>query len=388
VTLPAFRDSTAGRGETAIIPVVAPEPAAPPGPADAVAAAPTGGGAASASDSDDAATRIIPIFQDIPPAPRPVPPPAGRGRTVAVHQTKSSATRADALGLLRFRLAERIRAAYSRRQGRRRLQIISTLVAFVVVAAATAVAWSLAPDKPAPQRASANDWRGAGGGADLAARLVAGTPAESFAEGVAGVVPAPARPLPGWPSQQVAAGISQVTQALIESRVAPTLVRDHNPEKFLALIAPGQQETLRSELNNGRSAAYASQLADGLQLAGNGPRVEGSMTYQTALNAQSVTVLQIVTTYVWAYPIAPTPGHPAGSLIVIHDRITWQVTAPTTVPEPEVGLWLGDAESYASNVDCGLFAVGLLAPSTTTTATAQPDGLFTPGAPLADPTCQ
>lgn len=387
VTLPRFLDALAAEGgaadntQTAVFAAIPPDP--PELPVTRLA-------------DNDGATRIIPVFRDPPPPPPPAARPMGRrGRTVALHRTRNSATRADALGLLRFRIAEwgrdvadRIRHQHGRQRGRRRLKVISTVAAFILAAAVTGGVWYLAPDKGDPTHASATDWApGSAGGRQLAANLFAGTPAQSFPEGTAGLIAPPARPLPGWPSQQVAAGISQVTQALIETRIAPALVRDHNPDNFLNLIAPRQRDTLRTELDNGKSAAYASQLANGVQLVGNGPRVKGTFSYRATVNKQSVAVLEVESTFVWVYPIAPSAGHPDGSLIVVHDRITWQVTARDSVSATDAGLWLGDAESYASNIDCGLFSAGLLAPSPTAGSATEPADLFNPGAPLAKPTC-
>jgi len=377
---------------------------------------PTGSGRASGADyvpaaapsgippikDDDAATRIIPVFQDPPPSP-PTPVYVAssertgyrRGRTVMLHRTKNVASRSDAAGYLRFKLRERRRQVADRvrtmhaRHGSRRLKVLSTLIAFAIVAVAVGAVYVVGPGRP--QRSTANassDWGGDVGTA-VYGNPFAGTPADGFPEGAAGIVAPSARSIAGWPSQRVSAALALVTQALIDTRISPTLVRDHNPADFFKLIAPRQQDALQRELDSGVAAAYISQLANGVTLISS-PRAKGTMTYHTTTNAQGTNLLEITSSFVWVYPVAPTAERPNASLIVVHDRVVWQIADPATVPASDVGLWLGDAQSYAANVDCDTFAAGFLAPTAAAAATNPvldtPD-LFQPGAEMNEPTC-
>jgi hypothetical protein len=132
-----------------------------------------------------------------------------------------------------------------------------------------------------------------------------------------------------------------------------------------------------------------SQLASGVTVV-SPPRARGTFTYHTTINNQGAEVLEVTSSFVWAYAVAPTAFRPTASLIVVHDRIVWQVADPTSVPTSDAGLWLGDAESYAANVDCDEFSGGLLAPTPSTGGTnpviSTPE-LYVPGATMTEATC-
>lgn len=57
----------------------------------------------------------------------------------------------------------------------------------------------------------------------------AGTPAEGFAEGAAGIVLPPAEPVGDFTADAVAEALTQVRQALVAARLAPGMLVDHDP---------------------------------------------------------------------------------------------------------------------------------------------------------------
>ena len=117
------------------------------------------------------------------------------------------------------------------------------------------------------------------GGAETASPF-AGTPAEHFAEGEAGIVLPAAEPVGDFTAEEVAEALEQVRQALIAARLDETMLVDHNPEKFLSLLAPDHQVGRRLEFDNGEFASYATQIAPGVELAPVPPRVHGTITYE------------------------------------------------------------------------------------------------------------
>src|SRR5690606_28428425 len=116
------------------------------------------------------------------------------------------------------------------------------------------------------------------GGAETASPF-AGTPAEHFAEGEAGIVLPAAEPVGDFTAEEVAEALEQVRQALIAARLDETMLVDHNPEKFLSLLAPDQREAVAVVLDTKRAAAVVTQISGDVKLAPYLPRVDFLASY-------------------------------------------------------------------------------------------------------------
>jgi hypothetical protein len=218
-----------------------------------------------------------------------------------------------------------------------------------------------------------------------------GTPAERYAEGDAGITVPTASEVPGFTAAQVATGLQQVRLALIASRLDPGMMMQHDTSSLVKLLSSRAGAELQPYFDKKQFFAFATQVAPGYTLSTDKVRVTGSMTFQGA-NANGVRVLEIVTNYVWVYPFAGPLRTSGDHLVIVHDKVTWDIPVSTDVAEDYRGLRLSAWTGYASNMDCGLFKQSLLAlgqPETVAAHQQDDTSAFDPNRSLDVPnTCQ
>src|SRR5690606_27273644 len=185
------------------------------------------------------------------------------------------------------------------------------------------------------------------GGAETASPF-AGTPAEHFAEGEAGIVLPAAEPVGDFTAEEVAEALEQVRQALIAARLDETMLVDHNPEKFLSLLAPDHQVGRRLEFDTGEFASYATQIAPGVELAPVPPRVHGTITYDAEVVQGGDQVIRVETQFVWVYGLSRKHEQP---VLVVRDILDWRVRGEVWL-ESSRGLWLSGSTADHWGVDC------------------------------------
>ncbi|HEY8471388.1 MAG TPA: hypothetical protein VIL37_01990 [Natronosporangium sp.] len=189
----------------------------------------------------------------------------------------------------------------------------------------------------------------------------AGTPAESFAEGADGIVmPEPAA-VGDFSEGEVADMLEQVREAMIATRIDETMLIEHDPEPFISTMSPDNQDALRREFDTGSFAYFATQIEEGAQLAVPEPRVDGTVTFEATVDDSGFRVIEVVTNFVWAYAFVP-PSSDVDGIVVVRDRLVWQVAHADDVADSSLGLWLWEGEAYASGIDCDAFDRGYLAP--------------------------
>jgi len=204
----------------------------------------------------------------------------------------------------------------------------------------------------------------------------AGTPAADFAEGVDGIRLPEAAPVGDFTAEQVTDMLSQVRAALIASRLDPAMLLDRDPEPFLALMAEDNQPLLRDEFASADFRYFASQFADGAELAVPIPRVEGEITFEATRDEGGFRVIEVVTSFVWAYAfVVPEDDPELDGIVVVRDELVWQLAHEEDVADSSLGLWLWDGEAYAWGIDCNAFEQGLLSPQTE----REPGGSEDPG---------
>lgn len=179
----------------------------------------------------------------------------------------------------------------------------------------------------------------------------AGTPAEHFAEGEAGIVLPAAEAVGDFTAEEVAEALEQVRQALIAARLDETMLVDHNPEKFLSLLAPDHQVGRRLEFDTGEFASYATQIAPGVELAPVSPRVYGTVAYEATTVEGGLPALAVATVSTWAYAFAQREATDA-NLMVIHDQARWELRLDSRWLESSQGLWLADARAVVRGGGC------------------------------------
>jgi hypothetical protein len=193
----------------------------------------------------------------------------------------------------------------------------------------------------------------------------ADTPAANFASGAEGIeLPEPTA-VGEFSAEQVSDMLDQVREALIATRLDEAMLFDHNPDPFIDAMAQDNQEGLRGAFDDGEFGYFATQIADGAELAVPEPRVDGTMTFEATVDEGGFNVIEVVTKFVWAYAfVLPSDDPDLDGIVVVRDELVWQVADPGEVNDSSQGLWLWDGEGYASGIDCEQFEQSLLAPQT------------------------
>lgn len=189
----------------------------------------------------------------------------------------------------------------------------------------------------------------------------AGTPAEDFAEGEAGIVLPEAEPVGDFTAEEVADALEQVRRALIAARLDHTMLIDHDPDEFLALLAPDHQAVRHAAFRSGEFGAYATQVADDAVLAAVPPRVDGRISYGTVTVEGGFRTLELVTAFTWVYPFEASGSGPSG-IVAVRDELVWEVRDERWL-ESSRGLWLASAGVGVWGADCDTHDEGLLKPA-------------------------
>jgi len=219
-------------------------------------------------------------------------------------------------------------------------------------------------------------------------RPFAGTPAEGWADGEAGIVAPEPAAVGDYPAEAVAAAYTKVRLVLITARLDRSVIEDHDEEKLLALLAPEAQAEPRRDFaaHPDKAYAYATRVADGFHLLPAQPKVRGSMRAEQADDG----ALRVRTNYAFAYAFAPA-GEVAGPLdIVAVDRFEADFAiTDDRWPTPSRGVWVEEVEWYGYSIACAAYRRGELAPSysdRTTTPEAMDDSekarFFDPTQPM------
>jgi hypothetical protein len=193
----------------------------------------------------------------------------------------------------------------------------------------------------------------------------AGSPAENFSSGADGIeLPEPST-VGEFSEDQVADMLDQVRESLIATRLDEQMLFEHDPEPFISTMAEDNQVGLQNAFRDGQFGYFASQIADGAELAVPEPRVQGEISFEATTDQDGFNVIEVVTEFVWVYAfVIPNPSPDLDGLVIVRDRLVWQVADPNEVNETSQGLWLWDGEGYASGIDCDQFEQSLLAPQT------------------------
>lgn len=191
----------------------------------------------------------------------------------------------------------------------------------------------------------------------------ANTPAAGFAAGAEGIEMPEPTAIGEFSEEQVGDALDQVRDSLIATRIDEAMLIEHDADSFVSTMAEDNQEGLQNAFNDGQFGYFASQLADGAELAVPEPRVQGTVTFEATVDEGGFNVIEVVTQFVWAYAfVVPNDNPDLDGIVVVRDRLVWQVADPSEVSDTSQGLWLWDGEGYASGIDCEQFEQSLLAP--------------------------
>ena len=188
-----------------------------------------------------------------------------------------------------------------------------------------------------------------------------GTPAATYPVGEAGITMPPAVAIGQFSVDQVAVSLDQVRRALIAGRLDRRMLVDRDPSGFLALLAPASADNVRGWFAKGEFETLGSQLAPGARLLPQLPRVSGRTTMRAAAQSDGLRYLEIVTNYVWVYPVDGPDLGVGSRLVIVHDEVHWGFYRPIDVTKRDVELQVIDTQAYEYNVNCAQGAKGLLA---------------------------
>jgi hypothetical protein len=212
----------------------------------------------------------------------------------------------------------------------------------------------------------------------------AGTPAENFAEGAAGIELPPAEAAGDYTADQVAEALEQVREALIAARLDESMLVEHDPDNFLATLAPDHRRAQQLTFGSADFAEFATQVADDAQLAPVTPRVEGSLSYEAATAEGDLGVIEVTTRFVWVYAFERRDVQVGGDLVVVRDELTWVFQEGYPWTEDSEGLWLAEEASRVWGADCEVADDGEVLPDNDPVATLaeRAEVIFDPEQPL------
>lgn len=141
----------------------------------------------------------------------------------------------------------------------------------------------------------------------------AGTPAATYHSGEAGIKLPEARATTSFSTDQVSQGLSAVRQALVAARLDPRMLTGHEPDGFLALLAPASRSELAADFTDRTGPGYVSRMSTAIPLLDEvEPRVKGLFTYRE-VRVNGAPVLEITSSFTWVYPFDTRCRPPAGT---------------------------------------------------------------------------
>jgi hypothetical protein len=207
------------------------------------------------------------------------------------------------------------------------------------------------------------------------------TPAQNWAEGIAGLTVAPPAKIGSFSAQQVGRAQDQVKQAISVAQFDPEVLQGHNPAGYAGLFAPDARADIQAHAQN-----YLLYLADGYHLLPVRPRMTGTMTVQPGKAGE----LLIHATYVVAYAFDPGthPIYGPGDLEpFVRVDADYVVRSGSSWDPASRGLWADRISSYLTSVACGTTKDVQLKPAFseqnyTATSLAPEPGRFDPAKPM------
>jgi hypothetical protein len=216
------------------------------------------------------------------------------------------------------------------------------------------------------------------------------SPAASWPDGAAGIVPPAATPVNGFTASQVDTATRQVRDVLIASRLDPRIVVNHDAGGFLGALAPDARRQLEPLFGAGREAevqSLVSLAALGTRLYPVDPKVAGSMSVRAGGPGELV----VHTNYVIVYAFRPDAADKIVDLmdilVVVRADVDYVLRTGDRWTPGSQGWWYGAAGGYAYSIACDAYHKGYLAPAftehTSVEASPQERGVyFDPASPL------
>jgi hypothetical protein len=212
---------------------------------------------------------------------------------------------------------------------------------------------------PAGQRTSSSP-----GASSLPTPTVAapflGTPAQSYADGAAGIVIPPAHAVGNYPAAAVAAAYQMTKRLLIAANLNGPTLAGGTPTAFANLLIPLQRSFFLGHLDetglsaNGASKTtrfWVTSFAPGSQLVGNVIKVYGTMQASPGKNG-SYNALKITGNYLFVYAVE-RPDQPWTLMRIVLHYIVQSYFAPYDDPGGALEPWWQPQTTAAGSL-CGI----------------------------------
>jgi hypothetical protein len=191
----------------------------------------------------------------------------------------------------------------------------------------------------------------------------AGTPAEGFADGEAGIVIPAAHAVGSYSAAQVRAAYKTVRKLLIAGHLNAAVLAGGSPTAFARLLIPAERSWFDRNLDKlglnrhgdiRSSRAWLTSFDPGTTaLVGSVIKVHGSMTAAARRSGQTP-VLTIVADYLFVYPVQQAGGPPSTRMrIVARTELTVQF-ATWNDPGGALEPWVRDAIGGPAGILCGI----------------------------------
>ncbi|WP_146175015.1 hypothetical protein [Umezawaea tangerina] len=219
------------------------------------------------------------------------------------------------------------------------------------------------------------------------------TPAETWADGEAGLTPPEAAPVGPFSAQQVADAYRRARAAVVAARLDRRVLEGHDVEPLLSLFAVDDQEGLRPLFAGGRddeAGLIATRVASGWALLPVAPKVDGAMTAEAKGPGELVVHTDYVFAYAFATPDVEKLRGPMDIVAVTRIRYDYVMrSGPDFRPESQ-GMWSGPATGHSYSIGCTASREGFLAPSIaeprtqrgSTQEEGRPEDYFDPDKPM------
>jgi hypothetical protein len=174
-----------------------------------------------------------------------------------------------------------------------------------------------------------------------------GTPAQSFADGAAGIVIPPAQPAGSYSAAQVAAAYQATKTILVAANLSLPTLYGGTPYAFARLLVPQQRTQFLDGLDKtGYSSsglltstrAWVTSFAPGTRLDGPVIKVHGTIQATTGTE-DGVKVLRIEANYLFVYAVTELGAPSSLMRVVVHDAGAIDFAAFDDPGGPLQALW-------------------------------------------------
>ncbi|OZM73552.1 hypothetical protein CFN78_08415 [Amycolatopsis antarctica] len=220
----------------------------------------------------------------------------------------------------------------------------------------------------------------------------AGTPAQDWADGAAGIVVPEPRAVDGHEAERVGAAYEQVRRILVTARLDRTVIEGGDGQALAALFAQDVRESVAAEFAPGSgTSVLGTRIAPGFRLAAAEPKVSGRMWAESGPDGS----LLVRTNYVFAYAFhTDDPDSLVSTLdtvAMIRADVDFAVLEGKSWEPVSRGVRPEASETGFYAMACGPAEAGMLAPAWsepgygTAPDPREPRDYFDPAAPMDFP---